>query len=142
MNAPVRPYQRSVSPEIEAPRSAIPLFNTSAKRLAARLADYDPMSLDSSKAPSPAESVTSAMELEGIDAGASGKAPKKSSFQDKIKTARASVEEAETKGKSKLAGKPKGRAGEKGKGFSLPGGKDYMKEFESRPGGFFKKKLR
>ncbi|KAL8286287.1 hypothetical protein RQP46_004775 [Phenoliferia psychrophenolica] len=141
VNAPPRAYQRSVSPEVEAPRSAIPLFNTSAKRMTARLADYDPMSLDSSKAPSPAVSVKStAMELEEEDAeAASGKPRKKSSFKDKIKTARADLEEAEVKGKSKLSGKPGGKAGDK-KGHVL-GGTDYLKQFESRPGGF-KKKLR
>ena len=80
------------------------------------------------------------MELEEEDAEVekSGKPRKKSSFQDKIMAARATVDEAEAKGKSKMAGaRPKGKAGEKSKGHVL-GGKDYLKQFEA-PRGFYKK---
>jgi transposase len=134
VNAPpsARP-RRSVSPE-EGPRSAIPLFNTSVKGRArlARPADCDPMSLDSSLVPSPAQS-DKEMEAEQVDGDA---ASKKKSLKEKIKAAKESIKADEQKNKGKLAGKPKAKGADK---FSL--GVDYVKLHESRPGGF-KKKLR
>lgn len=106
------------------------------------------MSLDSSKASSPAppegnddggmeaEEGTAAAALESGDKAGR----KKASFKDKIKVARVAVEDAEARGKSKLSGKPKGKGSAGSKNHVL-GGTDYLKQFESRPGGF-KKKLR
>ncbi|KAM0755504.1 hypothetical protein T439DRAFT_4873 [Meredithblackwellia eburnea MCA 4105] len=150
--------ERSLSPD-DGPRSAIPLFNTSAKRrLQQRLQDYDPMSLDSSKAPSPATSdgmeEDEQLAAQGSAQGttAEGKKKKSSSFKDKIKSARQAVEEAQLKGKSKLSGKPitaatsaSEGAGTGKKNKHILGGKDYLKTWDKREVGMsdgFRKKLR
>lgn len=146
-NAPpsIRPTRRSVSPDT-APRSAIPLFNTSAKRRMVQLADYDPMSLDSSLAASPAGSDLDMDEGGGSAAALdnpAGAAPKKSgnTLKEKIRVAREGMKDTAAKSKSKLAG-AKGQAAEKGTKAHVLQGVDYLKLHASRPGGAFKKKLR
>lgn len=137
VNAPpsARP-RRSLSPEdtSQQPKSAIPLFNTSVKgrgRLA-RLADYDPMSLDSSKAPSPANSAMDTEEGAGSAAGGAAGGAKKKTLKEKLKAAKDAVAHDEKRSKSKLgAGKNAGKP----KPFSL--GVDYVTLHEGR-----KKKLR
>ena len=112
-----RERPRSLSPDL-ATRSAIPLFNTSAKRRLTQLADYDPMSLDSSAAVSPIGSdkemsVPAGEEGQATDGGREG--PKKKSLKDKIKAAREGIKEVEEKSKDKLLGRSKGKGVDKGK---------------------------
>ncbi|KAK4700518.1 hypothetical protein P7C70_g5728, partial [Phenoliferia sp. Uapishka_3] len=154
INAPPRPRQRSISPEIESAKSAIPLFNTSAKR-----GDHSKLSAKAAPAPDKfrfpdVTGPTVAMELEAEDgmnedededetaepSEGGNLIKKKSNFKDKVKIARAAVEEAEIKGREKLSGKTSGGKPGGKKGHVL-GGTDYLKQFESRPGGF-KKKMR
>ncbi|KAI5481370.1 hypothetical protein MNV49_004992 [Pseudohyphozyma bogoriensis] len=130
-NPAPRRRSRSLSPD-EGPRSAIPLFNTSAKRLKSRLQMADDiMSLDSSKAPTPAESPAamdaSEFEQEGGPSTSEPAAKKKKSLKDKVRAAKESVREGEDKSKAKLG---------------VLKGVDYVKLHEKRPGGSFKKKFR
>lgn len=141
------PYsRRELSPDYEGPRSAIPLFNSSAKRHASRLGEAEGlMSLDSSKAPTPEEREMEVPMGEEDTVGDGGKLllMKKKSLKDKISKAREGLKESEERSREKVTGKAKGKGTEVGKGkVGVLGGVDYLKLHASRPGGSFKKKLR
>ncbi|GAA6062266.1 hypothetical protein JCM10212_000926 [Sporobolomyces blumeae] len=138
INKPEQPTsraQRSLSPD-EGPRSAIPLFNTSAKGRAPTKPDprikpgLDAMLDDGEVEPD--------ADLEGEDAGDDLKPKKKRNLKDKLKAAKESLDKDEQRHDQKLGAKYK-----KGGKPHVLGGKDYVKMLESRPGGAFKhKKLR
>ncbi|GAA5871867.1 hypothetical protein JCM1840_004022 [Sporobolomyces johnsonii] len=138
VNKPAAPRQRSLSPE--APRSAIPLFNTSVPGRQTSKPDPRLAQLaGSSSAPSPAADMVDdedAMD-DGLDDDddEAPKAKKKRSLKDKVKAAKESLKDDEQRSKGKLGGKPK-----KGGKPHVLGGADYLKMHESRPGGAFKHK--
>lgn len=141
INEPIRHKERSLSPSnLEETRSAIPLFNTSAKRRnLARLND-DIMSVDSSKPSSPIVSGSDKeMEIPMGEEGQVGDGGKlllkKKSLKEKIKVAREGLKDNEERSKAKVTGK----ASSKGR---ILGGVDYLKLHEKGESRFSKKKLR
>ncbi|GAA5966468.1 hypothetical protein JCM21900_003484 [Sporobolomyces salmonicolor] len=135
VNKPAAPRERSLSPE--APRSAIPLFNTSVP--GRQTSKPDPR-LDqlaaSSSAPLPAADTLDEDAMDDdVDGEEAPKAKKKRSLKDKVKAAKESLKDDEQRSKGKLGGKPK-----KGGKPHVLGGADYLKMHESRPGGAFKHK--
>ncbi|GAA6019355.1 hypothetical protein JCM11491_000905 [Sporobolomyces phaffii] len=149
INKPIASHnrERSLSPETDAPRSEIPLFNTSAKgrqvsskpdprklsQPAQRMQD-DGDDDDEEEAPE----LVDAEDGDDVDQVLSG-GRKKKNLKEKLRQANQAVDKDQGNTERKLGAKYK----KGGKGGPILGGKDYVKMLESRPGGAFKhKKLR
>ncbi|ORY82982.1 hypothetical protein BCR35DRAFT_303643, partial [Leucosporidium creatinivorum] len=152
VNQPSRPRPaRSLSPEIPSTRSEIPLFNTSVpgrpgappkqastakSRLQAKLADYDPMSLDSSTRSSPHAMEADDLESNAIPSASSAATTTKKTAKERLLAAKESVALDQHRSNNKLQGRPKSKGADR---FSL--GVDYVGLHEKRNGGKFAKKL-
>ncbi|GAA5997616.1 uncharacterized protein JCM10292_000974 [Rhodotorula paludigena] len=143
--------QRSVSPD-DAPRSAIPLFNTSARgrtstkpdpRLAAAAAAGPASLVDE---PAPVHDADGDVEPDLMDEGDAAAAPgsgggggkkRNKSLKDKVRAAKESLRADEQRSRDKLGGGA-GKGGKKGRKGNVLGSVDYVELMEKRPGKKFR----
>ncbi|GJN94146.1 hypothetical protein Rhopal_007220-T1 [Rhodotorula paludigena] len=143
--------ERSVSPD-DAPRSAIPLFNTSARgrtstkpdpRLAAAAAAGPASLVDE---PAPVHAADGDVEPDLMDEGDAAAGPgsgsgggkkKNKSLKDKVRAAKESLRADEQRSRDKLGGGAN-KGGKKGRKGNVLGSVDYVELMEKRPGKKFR----